>query len=603
MFIRKRGVKLAAFSAVAALALAACGGDDGDGDGEANGEADGGVEAMPGLEGCVDNPNECNSGERAEGGSITWLINQGHDGVYNRNRPEGNSVYLVQMMAGITSGETDVGIHGPDGEWVWNLDVLEQEAELVSEDPLTVRYTIREEAQWDDGTPIDIDDVLFHQYQMSGREDECVGCEPASTSFYDTTASIEAEDEAGKVITITYEDGFVHPEWFARGLFYHPAHIADEQGFDWQNDPEAAGEASLFFLNTQPTWSSGPYVVDSWTADERQVLVPNENWFGAVQPTFETVVKEVYSDQPGWVSAMSNRDIDGGAPASFTSDIAEQLSEIPGVYTAVGSAGSVWEHVDVNMESLDDPALRKAIFTALDTEDARERIYGDLPELPPLRTNHIFPEASSNHQDFLTETGYGTGDVEAARAILEEAGYTGYEAGGTLTDPDGEPVKDIRFAFLAGNENRNTYTQLAQSYLADIGITVSPEAIPGDRLGTVLSEADYDLVIFGWSGTPLFVNSPNQFYHSESGSNFGRLSNPEIDALVTEVRNQVDIADSVEIAHQIVPLIMEEAYSLPLWDTLNFMFVSDEYANIRDNHNHSLRSLYNIEHWGLVAAE
>jgi len=81
------------------------------------------------------------------------------------------------------------------------------------------------------------------------------------------------------------------------------------------------------------------------------------------------------------------------------------------------------------------------------------------------------------------------------------------------------------------------------------------------------------------------------------------LSNPEIDALVTEVRNQVDIADSVEIAHQIVPLIMEEAYSLPLWDTLNFMFVSDEYANIRDNHNHSLRSLYNIEHWGLVAAE
>ena len=599
MFTRKQGVKLAAFSAAAALALTACGGDDGVGDGDAEGD----VEAMPGLEACADNPNDCNAGERAEGGSVTWLINQGHDGVYNRNRPEGNSVYLVQMMAGITSAETDVGIHGPDGEWVWNLDVLESEAELVSEDPLTVRYTIREEAQWDDGTPIDIDDVLFHQYQMSGREDECVGCEPASTSFYDTTASIEAEDEDGKVIVITYEDGFVHPEWFARSLFYHPAHIADAEGFDWRNDPEAAGEASMFFLNTQPSWSSGPYVVDSWTADERQVLVPNENWFGAVQPTFETVVKEVYSDQPGWVSAMSNRDIDGGAPASFTSDVAQQLGEIPGVYTAVGSAGSVWEHVDVNMESLDDPALRKAIFTALNTEDARERIYGDLPELPPLRTNHIFPEASPNHEDFLTDTGYGTGDVEAARAILEEAGYTGYEAGETLTDPDGNTVPDVRFAFLAGNENRNTYTQLAQSYLGDIGITVTPEAIPGDRLGTVLTEADYDLVIFGWSGTPLFVNSPNQFYHSESGSNYGRMSNPQVDELVTEIRNQVDIEESVDIAHQIVPLIMEEAYSLPLWDTLNFMFVSDEYANIRDNHNHSLRSLYNVESWGLVAAE
>jgi hypothetical protein len=47
--------------------------------------------------------------------------------------------------------------------------------------------------------------------------------------------------------------------------------------------------------------------------------------------------------------------------------------------------------------------------------------------------------------------------------------------------------------------------------------------------------------------------------------------------------------------------VLEEAYVLPLWDTLNFMFVSDQYVNIRDNHNDSLRSLYNSEHWGLLA--
>jgi hypothetical protein len=41
---------------------------------------------------------------------------------------------------------------------------------------------------------------------------------------------------------------------------------------------------------------------------------------------------------------------------------------------------------------------------------------------------------------------------------------------------------------------------------------------------------------------------------------------------------------------------------LPLWDTLNFMFVSDQYTNIRDNHNSSLRSLYNVQEWGQSAA-
>jgi hypothetical protein len=47
--------------------------------------------------------------------------------------------------------------------------------------------------------------------------------------------------------------------------------------------------------------------------------------------------------------------------------------------------------------------------------------------------------------------------------------------------------------------------------------------------------------------------------------------------------------------------VLEEAYSLPLWDTLNLMFVSDEFANIRDNHQSSLRSMYNMEEWGVLA--
>jgi peptide/nickel transport system substrate-binding protein len=592
VFTRKQGAKLAAFSAAAMLVLAACGGDD-DGDGDAD------VEALPGLDACADQPNDCNAGERGEGGEVTFLVNQGHDGVYNHLRPEGGSVYLIQMMAGLGIDDNNPGYFTPDGEWTWDMDLLAAEPELVSEDPLTVTYQIREEAVWSDGEPIDYDDVLWNWYARSGSPDHCDGCEPRATSFYDEMASIEASED-GKTITVTYNDGFAHPEWYAVTLFSYPAHIAEAEVGDWQNDPAAMGESSLYFLNNAPPVSAGPYVVESWTADETQVLVPNENWFGATQPTLETIVKQIISDQPSWVPAMANGEINGGAPASFTADLAQQIAEIPGVYTGLGSAGAVWEHVDVNMDSLDDVALRKAIFTTLDTEDALSRIFGDLEELPPLRTNFMFSETSQFHEDLMTE-GYGSGDVEAARAILEEAGYTGAESGGTLTDPDGEAVKDIRFAFLAGNENRNTYTQLAQSYLAEIGITVTPEAIPGDRLGTVLGEQDFDLVIFGWSGSPLFVNSSHQFYHSESGSNFGKLSNAELDQLVTDLRNQLELEDSATMANDAGRIVMDEAYSLPLWDTLNFTFVSDQYVNIRDNHNSSLRSFYNTQEWGTVA--
>jgi hypothetical protein len=38
-----------------------------------------------------------------------------------------------------------------------------------------------------------------------------------------------------------------------------------------------------------------------------------------------------------------------------------------------------------------------------------------------------------------------------------------------------------------------------------------------------------------------------------------------------------------------------------MWDSLNFMFVRDSLANVRDNHFSSLRSQYNMGDWGILA--
>jgi peptide/nickel transport system substrate-binding protein len=567
--------------------------DDGDEDVDAEGPGDD-ADASPGLADCDDNPNDCNSGPRDEGGSITWLVNQGHDGVYNHYRPEGGSVYLIQMMKGL---HPRAGYFAPDGEWVWDFDLLASEPELVNDDPQTMVMEFREEAVWNDGTPIDVDDVRWLWYQNSGDEELCVGCDPRATNFWDSVASVEGSDD-GRTVTITLEDGVIEPEWFA-GLDsdgYYPAHVP---GLDWEDDPEAMGETSVWFNENVPDWSGGPYIVDEWIADERAIFVPNPDWYGGTQPTLDSIVKEIISDQGSWMPALQNREIDGGSPASFFVDLVDELESLGDVHVGLGSAGAVWEHVDVNMDTIPDVTLRQAIFTALDTEDMRGRIYGDLE--PPLRTNYFFPEVSPFHEDKLTGTGYGTGDIDAARALLEEAGYEGFD-GDTLVDPDGNEVPEIRFAFLSGNENRAQYTELAQSYLGDIGLTIIPEPIPGDQLGTVLAEADFDLVIFGWSGSPLFVNSPSQLYSTDSGNNFGNLSSPEIDELATQVSNQIAIEDSAALANEVVEMVLEEAYSLPLWDTLNLVFVSDEYANIRDNHQSSLRSFYNMEEWGVLAA-
>jgi peptide/nickel transport system substrate-binding protein len=520
------------------------------------------------------------------------MINQGHDGVYNIHRPEGGSVYLLQMMAGLFPRS---GYFAPDGSWTWDYDFLAEEPtnEIVN-GRQTMVFKVRPEAVWSDGTPITVDDFLWDWYHGSGDETQCVGCNPRSTQGYEDIESITGSDN-GKTVTVVLKDGIVSPEWFARyGGISYPAHVS---GADWRT-PAGMGASSDYFLNTVPNWSGGPYVVQSWDADERAVFVPNPNWYGEVTSRLDTLVKEIVSDQPSWLPALANGEIDGGSPASFTPDLAEQFRQTPNVYVGLGSAGAVWEHVDANMNTLTDPALRRAIFTVIDRADARQRIFGQLE--PPFRNNHIFSQLSPFYADQMSATGFGSGDVAAARKLLSDAGYTGFD-GGTLTAPDGTRVPDVRFAFLATNQNRGIFVELAQSYLADIGVTVVPAPTPPADLGTVLVGGDYDLVIFGWAGSPLFTNAPGQFWRSDSGSNFGKLNNARVDAITAEIPKQLDIADAARLANEAVGVVFEEAYVMPLWDSLNFMFAGNRLVNVRDNHVSSLRSLYNTQDWGIRA--
>ena len=99
-----------------------------------------------------------------------------------------------------------VGHLKPDGEAYYPEAIYDGPPTLVSEEPLTVEYKLNPDAQWNDGKPVTVNDMIYVWYSTSGREDHCPQdvCAPASTDWGSNVESIEETDE--NTITVTYVD-------------------------------------------------------------------------------------------------------------------------------------------------------------------------------------------------------------------------------------------------------------------------------------------------------------------------------------------------------------------------------------------------------------
>ncbi|MCC3763700.1 ABC transporter family substrate-binding protein [Glycomyces sp. TRM65418] len=556
-----RAFALAGSAALAAAALAACGGGDG-------------------------------SDSGGGGGEITWAISSGWES-WNENTADGNNSYLHQALS---PAATTLGDFGPDAEWVYNDALLAQAPELTSESPLTVTYTLNENAQWSDGEPFGVDDFTYLWYQMSGDEAKCdqAACLPASTDWGANVASIE--ETADNVITMTYVDGYLDPEWQYLQSPMYPAHIAEANGFtDWKTDPAVMGESATWFAENPPTWGTGPYTPVDAAAGNYVAYEPNENYQGSVEPALDKLTMKVVEGTEAIITELRQGSIDGAWPSEFSQEELDKVEGDSAITTEVYK-GSIWIHIDTNTNNrfLGDEALRQAVFTAIDNEDIIAKAYPDTDVAP--RRNHFFDSESEYFTDALGETDpqQGSGDADAANALLEEAGYT---TGDTLTTPDGEPVT-LTFRYGEGDATRTLIGELVQASLAEIGIDVTLTAIPDGELGTVLTEGDFDLVVYGWSGTPAFTTAPQQYFGSESSSNFGKYTLEGLDEAIAKVRSTTDIAESAQFANEVEAMVVPAAFTLPLFDEpQSTLYNNGTLAGIVPNGNSQAGPMWNIQEW------
>ncbi|MDN3240968.1 ABC transporter family substrate-binding protein [Glycomyces tritici] len=540
--------------------------------------------------------NEGNGGSGAT--ELTWAIPSAWES-WNENTQSGNNSYGHQAMYpmrygldGNTTGDWD-----ENGEFHLN-DAVFASSEIISEAPLQVQYTLQENAQWSDGKPVRVEDFIFQWYSISGLEEHADQTKalPASTSYGPNIASIESPEE-GKIV-VTFIDGYLDPEWQFSPTVYLPSHVAEAEGFaDWQTDPAVMGDAIAWFEQNLSDVVTGPYKPVDFKMGEYITYELNDKWNGSVKPTVKKLTMKVVEGTEAVVTELRQSTIAGAWPSEFSQEEFDKAAEDEALGQEIYEGG-VWLHIDTNLNSepLKDVALRQAIFTAINVADAIGRVYPSTKV--SQRLNHFFGQKSEFFQDLITPTGQGSGDPVKAAQILTEAGYTGAAEGEKLTK-DGTAVPNLVFRFGEGDATRTTIAELAQSQLALIGLTVDLKAIPDGELGTVLTESDFDLVIFGWSGSPTFVAAPNQYF--KTGVNYGNYSFPELDTAIDALKTTSDQAEAAALANEVEAIAVPLALTLPLFDEpQGILWNKNLIEGVKGNGNSQGGPIFNCAEWKTV---
>ena len=553
MRVTRRSILGATALTVSMTALAACSQDPGTGGG--SGGSDGG-----GGEQIASDQNDINAKERDElgEGGVLRLANNAFPANWNGNHSDGNEGNTTEMLEAIYPVLTladAAGVVGPNPQYT-------KRVELVSEDPQVMEIELNEGMTWSDGTPIDYKSIENVFKVMDGSQEEYA---IASSEGYSKVEKIEQGD-SDLIAVVTFKEKYA--DWIGLVSVMPDALVesADEFNTGWIEEPKV---------------TAGPYKIGKIDSGNKTVLLePDENWWGD-KPFLDQVLFTTIEDPAATATSFQNGQLDvieTTVPATYS--VVEPLIGNGAVLRE--AAGPNWSHITLNGAEgrpLADQAVRQAIFRAIDREEVFLSVNATMPYpdgTEPLN-NHLLMTNQEGYQDNAGDM--GTYDPEAAKKLLEDAGYTLEGEGDDLVaSKDGEPI-EITYVYNDGSKTNEAVVPVVQEQLKAVGITMKVQKVPPtDLFSKYVIPGEFDLTLFGWVGNP-FLSSGDSIWKSEGEQNFGKIGDPDTDKLIDQAAVETDHAARLELINQIDANLWELAGTIPLWQSYDFFVQNEDLAN------------------------
>ncbi|MGV8048873.1 MAG: ABC transporter substrate-binding protein [Anaerolineaceae bacterium] len=426
-------------------------------------------------------------------------------------------------------------------------------------DDNTYEVKLRDGLTWSDGDVLDADDVVF-TFKLG---EQYAGIWFSNMWRYLT--------DVVKVDDLTVKMTFDNPLYqeFENNLYNIP--IVPEHIWGTRTEEEITVGA-----NENPI-GSGAYLYETHSED-RNVWKRNDAWWGT--DVFGTPAPKYIVDMRtssnnialGMVIKgemdLSNNFLPGVAELAKKGYVSTYYAEAPYML----SANTAVLFLNTTKQPMDDPAFRKALAYAINTDEIVNVAYASL--VKAASPTGLLPTLSDYVDQELVDSIGWKYDPTEAQAILDEAGYL-KGADGFYTMPDGAPISLEVTCPSGWTDWMEAINVIAKSAQA-AGINVQAATPDYGAWNDGLQMGTFDMTLNNWaslSNTPwtlynlLFRHPTTEVGTPEQSGNFGRYENQEIFDLVDNLA-KIPLSDKEGMqaaCSDIQEIMLTDVPMIPLW--------------------------------------
>lgn len=447
---------------------------------------------------------------------------------------------LVQTDPALISSDSEILVANAVYDYLVDIDPVSSQpaprlatAWEVSEDGLTYTFTLAEGVTFHDGSAFTAADVVWTFDRLRNPDAGYV-----TSTLYANIASVEATGDFEVTFTLAAPNAF---------FLYD---LSDNHALIIKNGTEDASDFN----------GTGPFTVADYNPEDRISLEANPDYFVEGQPGLANVEIIFFSDETAMVEALKGGQVD--LVMRMSTPLFESLQGLDGIVTVdIPTNGFDLVRLRADRAPGNDPRVIQAMKLATDREAIWQLVqqgYGavgnDSP-IGPLYADYFDPNVAPPARD-----------VDAARALLAEAGY---EDGLDLT------------LHVPNTGGRPDLAAVLQQQWAEAGINVEISVEPEEVYFGDDGWLEVDLGITNWGSRPY-----PQFYLDTmlvTGAvwNESHWSDAEFDALAETAGTTMDEAERADAYAQIQQILAERGPVIIAYYFPQFAGISDQFTGFQ----------------------